>query len=93
MSETAEPTNISEAQLREEAPQARRLLDTPYFQTITREMQLAAMEQAIVAPTEALRNEARIEALMLRKLIGYLTAIAGSIKDLEVARQGMKANE
>jgi len=86
-------TNISEAQLREEQPQAQRLLDTPYFMTLTREMELAAMEQAIVAPTEQLRNEARIEALAMRKMIGYLQAIAGSIKDMEQARQNLKAHE
>ena len=85
--------NISEAQLREEAPQAQRLLDTPYFRTITNEMQLAAMEQAIVAPTPELRNDARVEALMIRKLIGYLQVIAGGIKDLERARQNLKAHE
>jgi hypothetical protein len=86
-------TNISEAQLREEAPKAQRLLDDDYFQTITREMELAAMEQAIVAPTEGLRYDARIEVLMLRKMVGYLQAIAGAVKDLSVARSSMKANE
>ena len=86
-------SNISEAQLREEAPKAQRLLDDDYFQTITREMELAAMEQAIVAPTETARSEARVEVLMLRKMVGYLQAIAGAVKDLSVARQSMKANE
>lgn len=85
--------NISEAQLREEAPQAQRLLDTPYFQTITREMQLAAMEQAIVAPTETLRNEARVEVMMLRKMLGYLQVIANGPRDMEQARQNLKAHE
>jgi len=85
--------NISEQQLREEAPKAQRLLDDDYFQTLTREMQLAAMEQAIVAPTPELRSEARIEALMLRKLIGYLQVIAGGVKDMEQARRNMKAME
>lgn len=93
MSDATEATNISEAQLRAEAPQAKALLDTEYFQIITREMQLAAMEQAIVAPSETLRNEARIEALMIRKMIGYLQAIAGGVKHMEETRQGMKANE
>jgi hypothetical protein len=93
MSDAAEATNISEAQLRAEAPQARRLLDNEYFQTITREMQLAAMEQAIVAPTDTLRNEARVEALMIRKMIGYLTVIANGVKDMEQARQNLKAHE
>jgi len=86
-------TNISESQLREEQPQAQRLLETPYFMTLVREMELAAMEQAIVAPTEQLRNEARIEVLAMRKMIGYLQAIAGSIKDLEKARENFKAHE
>ena len=85
--------NISEAQLRVESPKAQRLLDDDYFQTITREMELAAMEQAIVAPTEQLRSEARIEALMLRKMVGYLQAIAGSLKDMEAARHQAKAME
>jgi hypothetical protein len=85
--------NISEAQLREEAPKAQRLLDDDYFQTITREMELAAMEQAIVAPAEQLRNEARIEVMMLRKMVGYLKIIAGGVKDMEAARRNMKAME
>lgn len=91
MSETL--ANISEAQLREEQPQAQRLLETPYFMTLVREMELAAMEQAIVAPTAELRSEARIEALAMRKMVGYLQAIAGSIKDLAQARQNLKAHE
>ena len=85
--------NISEAQLRQEAPKAQRLLDDDYFQTITREMELAAMEQAIVAPNEQARGDARIEVLMLRKMVGYLQAIAGAVRDMDVARQSMKANE
>jgi hypothetical protein len=89
----SDATNISEAQLREEAPKAQRLLDDEYFQTIVREMELAAMEQAIVAPTDTLRYDARTEVLMLRKMVGYLQAIAGAVKDLSVARQNMKANE
>jgi hypothetical protein len=85
--------NISEQQLREEALKAQRLLDDEYFQTLTREMQLAAMEQAIVAPTPELRSDARIEALMLRKLIGYLQVIAGGVKDMAQARRNMKSME
>jgi hypothetical protein len=85
--------NISEAQLRQEAPKAQRLLDDDYFQTITREMELAAMEQAIVAPNEQARGDARIEVLMLRKMVGYLQAIAGAVRDMDAARQSMKANE
>jgi hypothetical protein len=85
--------NITEAQLREEAPKAQRLLDDEYFMTIVREMELAAMEQAIVAPTDTQRQDARIETLMLRKMVGYLQAIAGSLKDMAAARQNMKAME
>jgi len=85
--------NISEQQLREEAPKAQRLLDDEYFQTITREMQLAAMEQAIVAPTQELRSDARVEVLVLRKMVGYLQVIAGGVRDMEMARQSMKAME
>ena len=85
-------TNISEAQLRAEAPKAQRLLDDEYFQTIVREMELAAMEQAIVAP-DVLRAEARIEVLMLRKMVGYLQAIAGSLRDMDAARSQAKAME
>jgi hypothetical protein len=85
--------NITEAQLREEAPKAQRLLDDEYFMTMVREMELAAMEQAIVAPTDARRYDARIETLMLRKLVGYLQAIAGSLRDIAAARHQMKGME
>jgi hypothetical protein len=85
--------NISEAQLRSEAPKAQRLLDDEYFQITVREMELAAMEQAIVGPTEDMRTAARIEVLMLRKMLGYLQVTAGAIKDLDAARQHMKAME
>lgn len=84
---------ISEAQLRKEAGQARTLLESEYFVTFTRELELAAMEFAITAPTPEAREEARIEVHLVRKMRGYLQIMRDSITDLETARKQMAAHE
>lgn len=85
--------SLTEAQLREEATKARFLLDHEYFRVFTRELELAAMEQAVSAPTPERREEARIEALLVRKLRGYLEIMANSVTDLATARRGLAAHE
>jgi len=83
----------AQAVLRAEAGKARALLNNEYFQTVTREMEIVAMEQAIVGADDAVRASARIEVLMLRKLHGYLEAIAGSFDDNAAAQRQARASE
>lgn len=84
---------ISERELRAEANKAKFLLEHEYFQTFTRELELAAMEQAVSAPHASLREEARIEVLLVRKLRGYLQIMAESVADLQTARRQLAAHE
>jgi len=84
---------LTEAQVLDEARKAKFLLEHEYFRVFTHEMELAAMEEAVVGPTPERREEARIEVLLVRKLRGYLHMMANMPADFATARKGLAAHE
>jgi len=76
-----------------EAGKAKSLIETEYFLTTMTQMELAAMELAIVGLTEAIRTEARIEVLMLRKMMGALQTMANYPQDHAAAERAARAME